>query len=135
MPLRTAVHQISVARGTAVTKVEFYNGQKIERQVAPTVRIQPGSVVDLTAEELAYLNEQAPGAIRKPTEDELKAFKDAGGKEGDSKAATVVNPDDPDAAQAAATAAAQAKAASAAQGKGAATDASKKDAGDGSDGL
>jgi hypothetical protein len=91
MPLRTAVHTITVARGEPKEKIENYNGQILRRMVAPLVRVKPGFVVDLTAEELEYLNREAPTSIRKPSDAELAAYKAAGGKGDESKAATVTD--------------------------------------------
>jgi hypothetical protein len=86
--LRTAVHSITIARGEPKEKIEVFNGMPLRRMLAPLVRIKPGYVVDLTQEELDYLNREAPVSIRKPNNDELAAYKEAGGKGDESKAAT-----------------------------------------------
>lgn len=88
MPLRTAVNTITVARGTPKEKIEVYAGSALKRMVAPLVRIPPGKVVDLTQDELDALNRDAPKSIRKPTQEELDAYKAAGGTSAESKAAT-----------------------------------------------
>lgn len=116
MPLRTAVHTLTVARGEPKEKIEIFNGTPLKRNLAPLVRIKPGFVIDLTQEELDYLNREAPDSIRKPKPEELEAYKAAGGKGDESKAATPTDAE---------RAAAEAEAAKA-QGKAEAGDANSK---------
>jgi hypothetical protein len=123
MPLRTAVHTITVARGEPKEKIEIFNGTPIRRMLAPLVRIKPGFVVDLTQDELDYLNREAPESIRKPKQEEIDAYKAAGGKGDESKAATKT--DAVLQAEAAAAAAAEAAAAEAAAAAGTTTDSKK----------
>jgi hypothetical protein len=127
MPLRTAVHTITVARGEPKEKIEIFNGTPIRRMLAPLIRIKPGFVVDLTQDELDYLNREAPESIRKPKQEEIDAYKAAGGKGDESKAATKT--DAALQAEAAAAAAAEAAAAEAAAAAASTTTDSKKDGG------
>jgi hypothetical protein len=72
MPTRLVIGSIRVARGTKTVSVPNPNGTgMIEAERANVVAPRIGETFDFTQAEIDYLNENAPGSIRMPRNEDV----------------------------------------------------------------